>query len=206
MASTAHRGMELANPPVLCGQVLRDLANVTELLQELNAASAHLFDEALRMQHSHSQYNFLLATVLEAQLLKRNIFHALFARSACVTVKTDLAENANSIGVVLQLLRHYSFARKWFELARDSAFVGSLAEAYALLNLATIDQLDDSASRSSTPVHADTEGGDAPGGDAPGGDALSAQDMFFAITTNEVLERARQVLRCLDGQQTVAQA
>ncbi len=81
------------------------------------------------------------------------------------------------------------------------------AEAYALLNLATIDQLDDAASRSSTPVHADTApGGDAPGGDAPGGAALSAQDMFFAITTIEVLERARQVLCCLEGQQTVAQA
>jgi len=202
MASTMHMDMDRADIPVVCKQVLRDLANVTELVQELNAASAHLFDEALRLQHSHSQYNFLLATVLEAQLLKRNIFRALFASSACVTVKTDLAENANTIGVLLQLLRHYSYARRWFELARDSAFEGSIAEAYALLNLDTIEQLDESASRSSTPVHADTDSG----GDAPAGAALSAEDMLFAITTNEVLERARQVLHCLNGQPTGARA
>jgi hypothetical protein len=170
--------------------------HIDQLLNALCTASAHMFDRALLFPAASSQYKFLLAKVLEAQLVKRQIWKVSVELEPSVLTISHLAENANSIGVVLQLMQQYSMARKWFQLACDESFVGSIACAYAELNIATIDRLDENLSGSATPEHVEIE---TPIEEAGASDGLSTADALLVVTTDDVLARACGVLRCLQG-------
>jgi hypothetical protein len=128
---------EMVTPraPVACAQLSHDMMHIDQLLTSLCTASAHIFDRALLFPPASSQYKFLLAKVLEAQLVNRQIWKVSVELEPSVLTISHLAENANSIGVVLQLMQQYSMARKWFQLACDESFVGSIACAYAELNI-----------------------------------------------------------------------
>ncbi len=98
--------------PVACSQLAHDAMHIDQLLTALCTASAHMFDRALLFPAASSQYKFLLAKVLEAQLVKRQIWKVSVELEPSVLTISHLAENANSIGVVLQLMQQYSMARK----------------------------------------------------------------------------------------------
>jgi len=182
--------------PVACAQLSHDMMHIDQLLTSLCTASTHMFDRALLFPAASSQYKFLLAKVLEAQLVKRQIWKVSVELEPSVLTVSHLAENANSIGVVLQLMLQYSMARKWFQLACDESFVGSIACAYAELNIATIDRLDENLSGSATPEHVESE---TPTEEAGASDGLSSADALLVVTTDDVLARACGVLRCLQG-------
>ena len=169
---------------------------IDQLLTTMDLASARMFDRALVFPASSSQYKFLLAKVLEAQLVKRHIWKLSCVLQPCVLAITELAENANSIGVALQLLQQYSVARRWFQMACDESYEGSIANAYAALNLATIDKIDENVSGSTTPEHVECA---TPAEEAGAADALSTADALLVLATDDVLARACAVLRCLES-------
>jgi hypothetical protein len=189
--------MNKEHEPVACPQLSHDTMHIDDLLSTMCTASAHMFDRALLFPAASSQHKFLLAKVLEAHLVKRQIWKVSWYRlEPCAIWISHMAENANSIGVVLQLLQQYSAARRWFQLACDGSLDGSIANVYAALNLETIDRLDESLSGSATPeqVHSAT-----PSEDAGASDGLSSADALLVMTTDNVLARACAVLRCFEG-------
>lgn len=189
--------MNKQHEPVACAQLSHDTMHIDDMLSTMCTVCACMFDRALLFPAASSQHKFLLAKVLETQLVKRQIWKVSWCRpQPCVIAISHLAENANSIGVVLQLLQQYSAARRWFQLACDGSFVGSVANAYAALNLHTIDLLDQSMSGSATPEQLESA---TPTEHAGASDGLSSADALLVMTTNSVLARACAVLRCLEG-------
>jgi hypothetical protein len=194
-----------------------DVENISELMVTLNAQASHMFQRAVQLPGLGAQQKFMLSKVLEARLVQRQIWKAAKAaapsmntQSLVHTARENLAQTANSIGVVLQLLQQHSFAKRWFQAAFDEAPREGIVHWYASMNLTAVRNMEASLSGSATPEHVEgaaeasgaAEAGAAGAGAAEAGaaDGLGGLDASLVLSTDAVLTRVVAVLEALHGE------
>lgn len=177
--------------------LLHDIERLAELMGMLSAQVTLMFDRAVQLPSSAEQ-KFMLSKVLEARLVQRRVWKSACAAAPDAGKSENLAQTANSIGVVMLLLSHPESAKQWFRVALNEAPREGMVYLYVHMNFTAILNLEDQASGASTPEHVELE--------APvGGLGLDSHDASLVLATDSLLMRVASVLAAYSTEAQVAE-
>ena len=177
--------------------LLHDIERLAELMGMLAAQVTLMFDRAVQL-HECAQQKFMLTKVLEARLVQRRVWKAACAVAPDTDKSENLAQTANSIGVIMLLLSNPESAKQWFQVALNEAPREGMVYLYVHMNFTAIMNLEDQASGASTPEHVELE--------APAtGLALEAHDASLVLATDSLLMRVAAVLAAYSTDAQVAE-
>jgi len=177
--------------------LLHDTERLSELMGMLSAQVTLMFDRAVQLPSSVEQ-KFMLSKVLEARLVQRRVWKTACAVAPDAGKSENLAQTANSIGVVMLLLSHPESAKQWFRVALNEAPRDGMVYLYVHMNFTAMMSLEDQASGASTPDHVELE-------EPVGGLGLDAHDASLVLATESLLMRVAAVLSSFSTDATEAQ-